>query len=190
LDRVRIERIVREVAGEHGGRVIKWTESPARAFEHLLRYPLRELAQMPTAQLWPFPAPVSAGDHDAEERSIVLRWHVNQALRVDEHGVVLMAPKLNFRARAERAIEARAIAAEIGWVETSLSGAAAGAIIAIEGLLSVGHAKGSMEICHQLRVFEAFERGLVATWETPAELVCLAVEQNRLVSGDQFRAGA
>jgi hypothetical protein len=31
-----------------------------------------------------------------------------------------------------------------------------------------------MEICHQLFVFGAFEHGLLATWETPGELVCLS----------------
>jgi hypothetical protein len=29
-----------------------------------------------------------------------------------------------------------------------------------------------MEICDQLRAFETFEHGLLATWETPGELVC------------------
>jgi hypothetical protein len=32
-----------------------------------------------------------------------------------------------------------------------------------------------METRHQLRTFEAFERGLLATWETPEELVCVPV---------------
>jgi hypothetical protein len=30
-----------------------------------------------------------------------------------------------------------------------------------------------MEFCHQLIVFEAFEHGLLATWETPGALVCV-----------------
>ena len=179
VDQSRVERIVYEVAGQHGRPVIKWMESPQRAFEHLLRYPLDELTQMPTAQLWPFPPPISAGDYDAEERSIELRWQANEALRVDEHGSALMAPKLDFRARAiapqsrpESVFEARAIAAEIGWIETSVPGAAAAAIRAVEDLLSAGHAEDSEAICHELRVFEAFEHGLLATWETPDELVC------------------
>ncbi len=180
LDRARVERIVHEVAGEDGRPVIKWMESPERAFEHLLRYPLDELSQMPTAQLWPFPPPISAGDRDAEERSIELRWQANQALSIDEHGRALMLPKLEFRARAvasqsepEAIFEARAIAAEIGWIETSLPGAAAGAILALENLLSAGHAEASEAIHHQLLVFEAFESGLLATWETPGEIVCV-----------------
>jgi hypothetical protein len=52
-----------------------------------------------------------------------------------------------------------------------LSGAAAGAIRAVEGLLSAGYAEDSMEIYNQLVVIEAFEHGLLATWETPEELV-------------------
>ena len=180
VDRRRAERIVHEAAGERGRPVINWMESPERAFQHMLRYPLRELAQMPAARLWPHPAAVSTRDHGAEERSIELHWHANQALRVDEHGRALMAPKLDFKARAvasrsrlEGILEARTIAAEIGWIETSLAGAAAGAIRATEELLSAGHAEDSVAICHQLRVFEAFEHGLLATWEAPEEIICV-----------------
>ena len=169
-----------EVAGEHGRPVIKWMESPQRAFEQLLHYPLDELAQMPTAQLWPFPPTISAGDHEAEERSIELRSQANQALKVDEHGLALMAPKLGFRARAvasesgpEAILDARAIAAEIGWIETSLPGAAAAAIRAVEDLLSAGQPEELEAIRHQLRTFEAFQHGLLAPWETPDELVCV-----------------
>lgn len=182
LDRPRVEHLIAEVTGEHGRPVIKWMESPQRALDHLLRYPLDELARMPTAQLWPFPPTISAGDHDAEERSIELRWRANQALRVEEHGLALMAPKLDYRARAvasqsdpEAIFQARAIAAEIGWIETSLSGAAAGAILAVEDLLSAGHVEASEAIHHQVLVFEAFEHGLLATWETPEDIVCVAL---------------
>jgi hypothetical protein len=75
LDRPRVERIIREVSGEHGRPIIKWMDTPARAFEHLLRYPLDQLAQMPTAQFWPFPPPVSSASEDAEERSVELYLH-------------------------------------------------------------------------------------------------------------------
>jgi hypothetical protein len=33
--------------------------------------------------------------------------------------------------------------------------------------------RGSMEFRHQLMVFEAFEHGLPASWETPGALVCV-----------------
>jgi hypothetical protein len=180
IDRSRVERIVRELAGEHGRPVIKWMDTPGRAFEHLLRYPLDELVQMPTAQFWPFAPSISVANEDAEERSVVLYLHATQVLRVEEHSRALMAPKLSYtgqaialQSRPEAFLEARTIAAEIGWIETSLPGAAAGAIRAVEDLLSAGYAEDSMEIYHQLRTFEAFERGLLATWETPDELVCV-----------------
>ena len=51
--------------------------------------------------------------------------------------------------------------------------AAAQAIRAVEDLLSAGHTESSMAIYHQLKVFEACEHGLLATWETPEELVCV-----------------
>ena len=184
VDRSRVERLIQEVAGEHGRPVIKWMDTPGRAFEYLLRFPLDELAQMPTAQFWPFPPPVLAASGDEEERSVELYLHATQVLRVEEHGRTLLAPKLSYKAQAiasgslsAQVLEARAVAAEIGWIETSLPGAAAGAIRAVEDLLSAGHAEGSMETRHQLRTFEAFERGLLATWETPEELVCLSACQ-------------
>ena len=44
-----------------------------------------------------------------------------------------------------------------------------------DGVPALVRDRGSIEICHRLRAFEAFERGLLATWETPEELVCLSV---------------
>jgi hypothetical protein len=73
----------------------------------------------------------------------------------------------------ESIFETRAVAAEIGWIETCLPAVAARAIRAVEDLLSDGHAEGSESIYHQLRAFEAFEYGLLATWETPDGLVCV-----------------
>ena len=182
LNRSRVEHLIHEVAAEHGRPVIKWMDTPGRAFEHLGRYSLDELAQMPTAQFWPFAPPVSAASEDAGERSVELYLHAVRALRVEEHGRALLAPKLAHKTQAiasqsrpEAVFEARSVAAEIGWIETSLPGAAAGAILAIEDLLSAGYAEDSIEIYHQLVVFEAFEHGLLATWETPEELVCLSV---------------
>jgi hypothetical protein len=45
----------------------------------------------------------------------------------------------------------------------------------LKELISTGYSESSLEICHQLIVFEASEHGLLATWETPEELVCLSV---------------
>jgi hypothetical protein len=78
------------------------------------------------------------------------------------------------RSRPESIFEARAVAAEIGLIEWSMPGAGVGAIRAVEDLLSAGYAAGSMEICHQLTVFAAFEHGLLASWETPGALVVRA----------------
>jgi hypothetical protein len=179
LDRPRVERIVHEVAEEHGQLVIKWIENPTRAFEHLTRYGLDDLVQMKTAKFWPAPRPFPVTDETAE-RSFELYWHATQLLRVDEHDRALMAPKviakeqaIATQSRLEAIFEARAVAAQIGWLETSMSAAAAQAIRAVEDLLSAGHAESSMAIHHQLRVFEACEHGLLATWETPDALICV-----------------
>jgi len=52
-----------------------------------------------------------------------------------------------------------------------LAEAAAQAVANVELLLSSGVPKESMEIDHQLMVFETYERGLLATWETPDALI-------------------
>ncbi len=72
-----------DVAGERGPLLIKWMDSPARAFEHLLRDPLDELARMPTVQLWPFPSSASAVSYEAEEGWIEL---ISLGNDIDEHG--------------------------------------------------------------------------------------------------------
>jgi hypothetical protein len=180
LDRSRVERIIHEVSEECGRPVIKWMESPAGAFEHLSRYPLCDLMQMGTARFWPAPPPFAATDEDAAERSFELYWHAAHVLRVEEHARAFMAPKVIAKRRAigaqfssEAIFEARAVAAQIGWLETSLPATAAKAVSAIEDLLSAGHGEDSLAIYHQLIVFEACEHGLLATWETPDALICV-----------------
>ena len=182
--RTRVERIAHEVAEEHGRPVIKWMDTPARAFRHLCRYPLNELAQMPIARFWPAPQLGPVQEYAELERSLDLYVLANRLLGVEDHCGELLGARLDFRARLTGAspvpaavFKARVLAAEIGWIETSLPAVAARAIRAVEDLLSAGYAESSMEICHQLRVFEAFERGLLATWETPKELVCLSARQ-------------
>jgi hypothetical protein len=64
--------------------------------------------------------------------------------------------------------------ADAGWVETSLPGAAAAAIRAVKDLSQRDTLKDPVAICHQLRTFEAFEHRLLATCETPEELVRLS----------------
>ena len=101
-------------------------------------------------------------------------------MKAEEHDRALMAPKVIAKRRAieaqfssEAIFEVRAIAAQIGWLETLLPAAAAKAVRAVEDLLSAGHAENSVAIYHQSRVFEAREHGLLATWETPDGLVCV-----------------
>jgi hypothetical protein len=141
---------------------------------------LSDLLQMGTARFWPIPSPFAVTDENAAERSFELYWHAAQILRAQEHDRALMAPKVIAKRRAikaqfssEATFKIRAVAAQIGWLETLLPAAAAKAVSAIEDLLSTGHAESSMAIHHQLRVFEACERGLLATWETPDALVCV-----------------
>jgi hypothetical protein len=100
LHRSRVERIIHEVSEEHGRPVIKWMESPARAFEHLSRYPLNDLMQMGTARFWPVPPPFVATNEDAAERSFELYWQAIQVLRAEEHDRALMAPKLMAKQRS------------------------------------------------------------------------------------------
>jgi len=180
LDRPRVERIIHEVSEERARPVIKWMQSPARVFEHLRRYSLGDLMQMETARFWPVPPLFTATDEDSAERSFELYWHATQVLSVEEHDRALMAPKLMAKQRAmavpfrpEAIFEARAVAAQIGWLETSLPATAAQALRTVEDLLSAGHNDGSLAIYHQLKVFEAYERGLLATWETPDALICV-----------------
>jgi hypothetical protein len=127
-------------------------EDPTRAFEHLCRYPLSDLLQMGTAKFWPVAPPFTVTGEDAAERSFELYWHTAQILKADEHDRALMAPKLNAKSRAmttqsgpEAMFKIRAVAAQIGWIEISLS---AQAIRAVEDLLSAGHTESSVAIYH------------------------------------------
>ena len=101
-------------------------------------------------------------------------------LRVDDHDRMLMAPKLLAKSQARSAnlsdddvFRVRAVSAQIGWLETSMVDAAAQAVANVELLLSTGASEGSVAIDNQLEVFEAYEHGLMATWETPDALICV-----------------
>ena len=66
----------------------------------------------------------------------------NDVLRPDEHDRALMAPKLvakqNPSANPDAAFEVRAVAAQIGWLETSITDATVEALCRVEVLLSQG----------------------------------------------------
>jgi hypothetical protein len=184
-DRFLVELAIHEVAEARPERrrlVIKWLETPTRAFEHLSRYGLDELVRMRDTSIWCGPRPLPSMVKGNRERSFDLYHHAANALRVEEHDLALTAPKVmakrgtvETRYHPQAIFETRAVVAQIGWLETSLPAAAAEALCAIEDLLSAGQPKGSESIHHQLRVFTAYENGLLATWETPEELVCVPV---------------
>jgi hypothetical protein len=76
-------------------------------------------------------------------------------------------------ASVEASFEIRAVAAQIGWLETCKPVAATAAVANVELFLSSGFSEHDEPIHHQLRVFEAYELGLLATWETPAAIICV-----------------
>jgi hypothetical protein len=182
VDRFLVERAIHEVAKarpKHRPLIINWLETPTEAFEHLSRYGRDELLRMRAASFWRGTRPFAATD---SERSFDLYNHARDVLRVDEHDLALMAPKLTAKCRVAEARyppqavwKTRTVAAQIGWLETSLPAATVDAICAIADLLSAGHTESSQAIYHQLMVFEAYENGLLATWETRDELVCVPV---------------
>jgi hypothetical protein len=105
----------------------------------------------------------------------------NELLGVEEHDRILMGPKLRAKSHAiltnrsdEEIFRVRAISSQIGWLETSMAEVAAKAISNVELLLSSGAPENSVAIDNELKVFESYEHGLVATWETPDALICFA----------------
>jgi len=74
-------------------------------------------------------------------------------------------------ASAETVFKVRAVAAQIGWLETCIPVVAAQAVTDVELFLSSGASKESIH--HQLNVFEVYELGLLATWETQDAVICV-----------------
>jgi hypothetical protein len=160
--------------------VIKWMHSPADAFDHLSRYSFDALLGMRTASFWRRAQPAASCDEEAFDRAFEVRMMANELLGVDEQDRLLMAAKLLAKSKAksenasdEEVFRVRAASAQIGWLETSLAEAAAQTISNVERLLRAGASEGSVAIDHQLNVFESYEHGLMATWETPAALICV-----------------
>ena len=176
-----IERLIRRTAGASGGRpVIKWLASPADAFDHLRRLNSSDLGTG-LAALWRVRRSCPPCNEDAFERSFRVRQLASEILRPEEHDLLLMAPKLRAISEAKRAgatpaelRRVRAASFEIGRLETSLPAVATESICAIEALLASGARSGSGAVRDQVRVFEAYELGLLATWETRTEIVCVA----------------
>jgi hypothetical protein len=183
FDRPRIQRTIHELAAARGlvsRPVIKWMEDPTGAFDRLSRYGLDALLRMGTASFWHLVWPAIPVDEEAFDRSFDLRCLAAELFRVEDHDRALMGPKLLAKSEAtsrnanvEASFEVRAVAAQIGWLETSMPAAAAEAVVCVELLLSSGFSEHDELIHHQLRVLEAYEHGLLATWEMPAELICV-----------------
>jgi hypothetical protein len=179
VDRPKFERVIRQRAEYLGHRlppVIKWLPGPQAAFDHLSRHGLTNLLQMETAAFWR-EAGCPAMDEETLERWCAVRRLATEAVRPDDHDRALMAPKLaakqNAVADQDAAFEARAIAAQIGWLETSIPDATVDMLCRVEVLLSQGLSETSEPVHHQLGIIEAYQHGLLATWETPVEMVCV-----------------
>jgi hypothetical protein len=177
VDTDRIERVILDLVDASGRAdkpVIKWLPDPFAARDFLSSHGLDELLRMGPTEIWRRRASPDPFDDRSLDLSFVLRGLVADIVGVEGHDRALMAPKLlaKFRAIAENAsaeaiFQFRAIAAQIGWLETCLPVAAAQAVADIELFLSAGFAESDKQNYHQLKVFEAYELGLLATWETP-----------------------
>jgi hypothetical protein len=176
-----IERLIHEEVVTQGCAnppIIKWLADPFDAFAYLSGLGLDELLQMGNAQLWRRAGPKVDLDDDRLNSHLVLVGVIGDTVRSSDHDRLLMAPKLLSKARvmaenasAEAVFKVRAVAAQVGWLETCIPVVAAQAVTDVELFLSSGASKESIH--HQLRVFEAYELGLLAMWETPGVLICV-----------------
>jgi hypothetical protein len=169
-----------ETLGYRKPPVIKWLPDPRWAFHYLRRYELADLLRMENATFWREEDLPAIEDNKILDRWCVTRRFATEALRPDDHDRAMMAPKLEAKrqliargADPGAIFEARAMAAQVGWLETSISAAAVGAISNIDLQLAQGLSDVSVHLHHQLLVVEAYQHGLMATWETPAELICV-----------------
>jgi hypothetical protein len=182
-DQTAIERTIRQYSDASGWTkplVIKWMDTPTDAHDHLSRLGLDALLDMGSASFWRRAHHPESPDEETFDRAFEARMMANAVLGVGEHDRIMMAPKLLAKSQAtsanasdEEVFRVRAVSAQIGWIETSMADAGAEAIANVEALLSAGVSEGSVAIGHQLRIFEAHENGLLATWETPDALICV-----------------
>jgi hypothetical protein len=183
LEKESVERAVRRAAGGAGydrSLVIKWLPGPAEAVDCLNRLGLDALLNMEGTRFWHVPGLDRPFDGNAFDRAFDVRCRSADVLRVEENDRALMVPKLAVKSSAiasgaspPELFVVRAKLAQVGWLETSWAAAAANAIFEIELALDAGEAEDCRLIDHQLRVFEAHESGLLATWETPDALICV-----------------
>jgi hypothetical protein len=183
FDLLRVERLIRlraETLGYHKPPVIKWLPDSRAAFDYLRRYELADLLRMENATFWREEDLPAIEDDQILDRWCVTRRFATEALRPDDHDRALMAHKLEAKrqlitrgADLDAVFEARAVTAQVGWLETSIGAAAVGAISNIDLQLAQGLSEVSVHLHHQLLVIEAYQHGLMATWETPTELLCV-----------------
>jgi hypothetical protein len=184
MDALAIERVIRRVmtlGGNHHGRpIIKWIADPAGAFDLLKRRDLADLMEMGPTTLWRAAQHPFQQDEEAFERSFLVRQLLFDILEPDEHDRILMGPKLRAisdtrcaGASAEELFLVRAVLSQIGWLETSLPAVATNAIEEVDALLCSGASADSDAVQHRLMTFEAYEKGLLATWEMPDEIICV-----------------
>ena len=183
VDTSLVERVIHVTAFAQGcteSSVIKWLADPFSAFGYLSRYGLDALLRMGSASVWRRAGPSARLDDRSLELSQALGGVVADIVQPEEHDQALMAPKLLAKrqamagnASAEALFEVRAVAAQIGWLETCLPVAASQAIANVELFLSSGFAERDEPVQHEMRVFEAYELGLLATWETPTAIICV-----------------
>jgi hypothetical protein len=162
-NRALIERLIHKeviTQGYANPPVIKWLADPFDAFEYLSRPGLDELLQVDATRLWRRAGPPMSSDDDRLDSAAVLGSRIAGLVRSAEHDNALMAPKLISKARvmaenasAEAVFKVRAVAAQIGWLETCIPAVTAKAVTDVELFLSSGASKVSVH--HQLRVFEA-----------------------------------
>lgn len=189
-DKEAIERTIRQYADETGWTgpfVIEWIETPTDVHEYLASLGLDALLNMATANFWRRCVPPITHDENIFDRCFEAQAEAGHLLRVREFEHMLMAPKLEAKSMAlsnklpiEAIFKVRAISAQVGWLETSMATEAARAISNVETLLSTEASADTMAIHHYLRVFEAHEHGLLATWETAGALICAVRSRFRI----------
>ena len=151
----QVERGIQDQAEAHGWAkppVIKWQPGASEAFDDLSQRGLQALLRLGFASFWHGAGPSVPFDEQALDRVFDLRQLVADTLRVEDYDRAMMRPKLLAKSRttqshasAEARFEVRAVAAQIGWLETSLPSLAADAIVNIELLLSLGFTAGHRE---------------------------------------------
>ena len=134
--------------------------------DYLDRLGLDALLDMVATSLWRQGGSSVSPDVTAFDQAFEVRLIADVLVDVDECDKTLMAPKLlakslamSAKLPAHEVFRVRAVLAQIGWLETSVSDAAAQAVFNVELLLRSGTFESSVAIDNQLEVFRAYELG-------------------------------